>query len=453
MKSTTLTLSIIASIAIVNTSAFAETTTENQLDPIVVSSDFREKRLSQTSNSITVIGEEEIYDKASENFENVIGKTPNVNFTSGGSRAHHIQIRGIGERSQFQYPLNPSVGLNVDGMDFSNNALAVTLFDVKQIEVLKGPQGTTFGANGMAGVVNIQSNEPSEETETHLEATIGNYNTKALGAAVGGTLIENKLLGRFSIYKNTSDGFTKNTHLNRKNTNNIDELSTKAQLKWLINNDHTIDLNLIHLDVDNGYDAFSLDNSRNSHADAPGDDTQKTDAFSIKSTYQLNPKMHIISKVDWSDSDNKYSYDNDWSYAGEIIDGTEQYIGADSYTRNRKNLALDVRVISDEDGRIFNNSTNWTFGAYHQDQDQRLNRFETYSEPGYAQSKALNTKYETQSTALYGQFDTDISDKLTFISGLRAEKWKAKYHDNQLKIADYSPDEHTNVNINHDETL
>ncbi len=176
MKSKILTASIIASYALLNTPAFAEETT---LEPIVVSADFREKTLSETTNSVTVIGEEEIYDKASAAFEEVIGKAPNVNFTSGGSRAHHIQIRGIGERSQFQYPLNPSVGLNVDGMDFSNNALAVTLFDVKQIEVLKGPQGTSFGANGMAGVINVQSNEPTKETEGHVEATVGNYNTKA----------------------------------------------------------------------------------------------------------------------------------------------------------------------------------------------------------------------------------------------------------------------------------
>ncbi len=71
-----------------------------------------------------------------------------------------------------------------------NSALAVTIFDVKQIEVLRGPQGTTFGANGMAGVINVESNEPTKETEGHIEATIGDYNTQAFGAAVGGTLIE-----------------------------------------------------------------------------------------------------------------------------------------------------------------------------------------------------------------------------------------------------------------------
>ena len=69
-------MSVIASYALLSTSAFAE---EATLDPIVVSADFREAKLSETADSVTVIGEEEIYDKASAGFEEVIGKAPNVN--------------------------------------------------------------------------------------------------------------------------------------------------------------------------------------------------------------------------------------------------------------------------------------------------------------------------------------------------------------------------------------
>jgi len=434
-----LTLSIIATTAIFNSSLFALSPVppqeNNELDPIVVSADFREAKLSQTSKAVSVIGEEEIYDKASQNFEDVIGKTPNVNFSSGASRAHHIQIRGIGERSQFATPINPSVGLNVDGIDFSQSALGVTMFDVAQIEVLKGPQGTTFGSNGMAGVVNIESNKPTKETQGHIEATYGNYNTKALGVAIGGALIEDKLLGRFSIYQNQSDGFTENSHLNREDTNNIDELSTKAELKWLINDAHTIDLNLMHLDVDNGYDAFTFDNSRNSHADTPGKDTQETDAISIKSTYQINPKMHLVTKVSHSKSDLEYSYDEDWSYNGEFADNLYPYSSFDQYLRDRKQTDLDIRMVSDEDGKIFNHSTAWTIGGYYRDQDESLKRNYTYLENPYTSDYATKTK------AIYGQLDHAVTDKLTIVTGLRLEKWEADFSDSDA------------VKINTDQTL
>ena len=416
------TLSIITAIMIASPAAFAE---KINLDPVVVSSDFREHKLSQTSGAVSVISEEDIYERASDSFENLIGQTPNVNFTSGASRAHYIQIRGIGERSQFVSPVNPSVGIILDGIDMSQSALGITLFDVAQMEILKGPQGTTFGANGLAGVINIQSNAPTKETEAHIEATIGNYNTQAIGAALGGTLIKDRLLGRISLYKNSSDGFMENSFLNREDTQNIDELTLKGQLKWLVNDNHTVDLNVMHLDVDNGYDAFTFDNSRTSHADNPGTDAQKTDAFALKSTYQINSAMHAVTSLSMSKSDLEYSYDEDWSYVGEFSDDLWPYNYFDAYLRDRKQVDFDVRLISDKEGRIFSNSTDWTVGAYVRNQQEDLTR--NRLKEGVASS--FTSDYETNNLALYGQLDTAVSDRFTVVSGLRVEKWDAKYRD------------------------
>jgi outer membrane receptor protein involved in Fe transport len=379
---------------------------------------------------MTVIGESELYDKSSLAFEETIGQVPNVNFTSGASRAHYIQIRGIGERSQFTTPVNPSVGIIIDGIDFSQSALGVTLFDVKQIEVLRGPQGTTFGSNGMAGVINMQSNEPTKETTGHLEATVGNYNTKAFGAAVGGTLIEDTLLGRVSVYKNSSDGFMDNSFLNREDTQNIDELTAKAQLRWFASENHTIDLNLMHLDIDNGYDAFTFDNSRTSHADEPGKDTQKTNAFALKSTYQVNPKMHLISKISHSTSDLEYSYDEDWSYVGEFDESLWPYSSFDQYLRDRTQTDIDVRLVSDEDGRIFDGATDWTIGAYYKDFSEDMTRNYTYLDSPFG------SEYDTKSAAIYGQLDTALNNKLTLVTGLRVEDWDAEYSDTDGAVID-----------------
>jgi outer membrane receptor protein involved in Fe transport len=422
MTSKFLTLSILASSALLTTPTFAEEVT---LDPIVVSSDFREKKLSETSNTVSVIGEEELYDKSSKAFEDVVGQTPNVNFTAGASRAHYIQIRGIGERSQFISPVNPSVGIMLDGIDFSQSALGITMFDIKQIEVLKGPQGTTFGANGMAGVVNITSNEPSEELEGHVEATVGNYNTRAVGVAIGGTLIKDTLEGRLSIYKNKSDGYMKNSFLNRDDTQDIDELTIKTQLRWYQSDNHTVDFNFIHVDVDNGYDAFTLDNSRDSHADNPGKDTQKTDAFSLKSTYQVNNAMHLVSSVSYSTSDLEYSYDEDWSFAGEFAAGLFPYNYFDQYLRSRIQKDVDVRLVSDESGRIFNETTDWTVGVYYKDYSDKLTRNRTKE----GVLGVFSSQYHTKSKAIYGQLNTDLNDVLRLTTGLRIEKWESKYTD------------------------
>ena len=422
MKTKILTGSIITAYALLNTPAFAEEVT---LDPIVVSADFREQNLSQVSNSVSIIGEDVIYDKSSQSFVETIASVPNVNFSSGASKAKYIQIRGIGERSQFVTPINPSVGIMVDGVDFSQSTLGVALYDVKQIEVLRGPQGTTFGANGMAGVINVESNDPTNDANGHLEATVGNYNTKAVGLTIDAPIVEDKLLSRFSFYKNTSDGYMTNSYLGREDTNNIDELTAKAKFRWFASENHTLDLNLMHVDVNNGYDAWTLDNTRDSHSDQPGKDTQETNAFSLKSTYQVNSKAHLISSLSYSKSDMEYSYDEDWSYVGEF-DPAWEYSSFDQYLRDREQVDIDIRMVSDEEGRIFNGTTDWTVGAYYKDYSEEMTRNYTY-----LYGIPFISNYDTKNKAVYGQLDTRFTDKLTMIAGLRLEQWDATYSDSE----------------------
>ncbi|HIQ46573.1 MAG TPA: TonB-dependent receptor [Sulfurovum sp.] len=423
MTSKKLTLSFVASAALLYTPAFAEEVT---LDPIVVGADFRDKNLSKVAGSVSVIGEEKLYDKASQSFVEVLAAEPNVNFSTGASKAKFIQIRGIGERSQFVTPMNPSVGILVDGIDFSQSALGVTMYDLKQVEVLRGPQGTTFGTNGLAGVINIESNDPVNEAGGHIEATAGNYNTKAFGITVNAPIVEDKLLSRFSLYKNTSDGYMNNVFLGRDDTQNIDELSAKAKFRWFATDDHTIDLTLQHINIDNGYDAFTFDNSRNSHADQPGKDTQLTNAFALKSTYQVNPAMHLISAVSYSKSELEYSYDEDWSYVGEFDAALYPYSSFDQYLRDRKQFDADVRLVSDEAGRIFAGTTEWTIGAYYRDYSENMTRNYTYL------ASPFSTVYDTKNIALYGQLDTHFTDKLTLVTGLRLEQWDLQYTDTDL---------------------
>jgi len=419
MTTQKLTLSLMTASTILATGSFAEDVT---LDPIVVNSDFRAKKLSATSNSVTVIGEDKIYDKAPQSFAEIVGSTPNVNFSAGGSRSKYIQIRGMGERGQFETPLNPTVGLMIDGIDFSNATLGASLFDVKQIEVLRGPQGTTFGANALAGMVSVESNEPTKELEGHLEATAGNYNTRAFGAAIGGTLVEDTLLGRFSIYKNDSDGFIKNSHLNRDDTNGLDELTAKAKLKWLVSDNHTIDMTFMHINNDNGYDAFNANNTRTTESDQPGKDTQKTNAFSFKSVYKVNPAFHIESRASYSTSDIEYSYDEDWTYTGAY------YTSFDQYLRDKKQVDVDVRLVSDEDGKLFNQSTDWIFGAYYKKYESNLVRNNTYF------SAPFTSDYTAKSKAIYGQLDIQLNTQFSLVTGLRLEQWETDYSDSDNAV-------------------
>ena len=86
-----------------------------ELSPVVVNADFRPSDVETTTTSLSVIGQADIQKRAAQNLQDVLNLAPNVNLAGGGNPAHFYQIRGIGERGQFTTPINPSVGLVIDG--------------------------------------------------------------------------------------------------------------------------------------------------------------------------------------------------------------------------------------------------------------------------------------------------------------------------------------------------
>ena len=108
-----------------------------RLEEVVVTAELRPAPLLDQMGSVSVIGAEDIREREAQHLEGILNLAPNVNFAGGTSRARFFQIRGVGERSQFQEPLNPSIGLLIDGIDFSGLGGAGTLFDVQQVEILR----------------------------------------------------------------------------------------------------------------------------------------------------------------------------------------------------------------------------------------------------------------------------------------------------------------------------
>ena len=403
------------------------------LDTINITADFRPISIENSTASVSVVTDEAIDKSGADHAETLLNATPNVNTAGGSSRNRYFQIRGIGERSQFETPINPSVGLIVDGIDLSRSGGAATLFDVEQVEVVRGPQGTRYGANALAGIINIKSAEPTNRPEGKIEVGLGNYGQKSLGIAGGGPLIKNKLLGRFSLHSNSSDGYITNTFLNRDDTNNIDEMTLRGHLKWFAKDDLTVNLKYLHLDIDNGYDAFNYDSDRTTQTDEPGTDSQKTDALSLSSTWQANEKINVESSLSFSDSDLEYSFDEDWSFDGEFDASLFPYKSFDQYLRNRSNTTLETRFLSGDEGKIFGGKTDWVAGLYYSDKSEDLTRKYTFLDSDFESS------FDNKTIALYGQLDTQINDKTKLITGARVEKWDADYSDSNN--SDISVDE------------
>lgn len=416
--------------AVFATTSFA---TADTIEEIIVTADFRDGKVMEVPASLTIVGQQEIRERTAQHMEDVLNLAPNVNFATGASRGRYIQIRGIGERSQFVDPINPSVGVTIDDVDFSGIGGAATLFDVKQVEVLRGPQGTRFGANGLAGMVNIVSNDPTEVFEGRLESNLGNYDTWSLGAVASGPLSDN-LSGRLAVQQYRSDGFIENTYLGRDDTNNRDELTARGKLRWQAGEYWTLDVTGFYANIDNGYDAFSLDNTRQTLSDEPGQDQQESTATRIKATWSGNDAFVLEAIAAYSDSNMEYGYDEDWTFVGIHPWG---YSSTDNYLRKRQSTRLELRFLSQPGAELFGN-TAWVAGVYFNDRDVDLER-QFYDWILNVPNATFLSDYETENIALYGQLDSQLTERWVLTAGLRWEAFAGDYQDNQGIVA--TPDE------------
>jgi outer membrane receptor protein involved in Fe transport len=404
----------------------------DEIEEILVTAEFREAAVVDIGSSVSIIDSETIAHVEARHLEQILNLVPNVNYSSGASRGRFIQIRGIGERSQFIEPLNPSVGILIDGIDFTGIGGAATTMDLKQIEILRGPQGTLFGANALAGLINLKSNDPTSLLTGNVEASVGSDGLRSLGGVISGP-INDELGYRLAINNHQSDGYVKNDFLNRDDTNDIDELSLRGKLHWQASEELLIKLTGFYVDIDNGYDTFSLDNTRHTLSDEPGHDRQESTALAVESIWHANGNIDVVALVSYADSKLEYSFDEDWSYLG-LCTGTPcegwEYSSFDNYLRDRENITVDVRLISQEGGKLFNDSSDWVLGVYMRDQDVSLLRQYTFAAGDFT------SIFDTRNWALYGQLDTHLSDRLTLSTGLRVERRKSDYKDSDDVIHD-----------------
>ena len=228
------------------------------LEEIVVTADFRESRIEELPISVSVLDREELRATTQQHFEEAIRRVPNLNLSGEGSRARYFQLRGVGELEQYDGAPNPSIGFIVDDIDFSGLGSIATLFDIDRVEVLRGPQGTRYGANALGGLVYMRSQAPPAAFGADFEATTGSDGTYAVGAAVGGPVSET--LGvRASVHSYENDGFRDNVFLSRNDTYGRDELTARGKLAWSPRDGVRVDFSGLYVDVDNGYDAWAID--------------------------------------------------------------------------------------------------------------------------------------------------------------------------------------------------
>ena len=410
---------------------------DETLEEIVVTATLRSTSLAELPQSVTVIDRDTLQSAGVQHFEDVLSLIPDLNWAAGTSRPRFFQLRGIGEVEQYQGAPNPSVGFLIDDIDFSGVGMPATLFDTQQIEILRGPQGTAYGANALAGLISVRTVDPGTEFELNSEITGADYDTRAVGLTVGDGFAGGSAGWRLVAQQYLSDGFRHNAYLNENSTNGYDEGTLRGKLRWQLTDALRADLTLMHVNINNGYDGWSIYNTYTTYSNEPGRDAQVSNGAALRLVDSIKGVGELRSVTSTADSTITYSFDGDWGNDPFWLatTGYAPYDYFQSDNRSRRTLAEDLRLIGDPSRALFGR-LRWLAGVYAlrlTESDAQAFVWNAYDAapdggPG-AGSSGLNSKFSATNVALYGSLDADLGTRDALSVGLRLEQRQAHYTD------------------------
>lgn len=187
----------------------AAATETHGLAEIIVTAEKRSTNLQRTPIAVTALTDDTLQRQQIRALTDIASLVPGFQMGDSGGYAQ-ITVRGIGI-SNFVPLAESAVALNTNEVYVSRPiAQLAGLYDTGSIEVLRGPQGTLYGRNATAGSVNVTTTRPTRNWSGYANMSYGNYNNMRLEGAVGGPLIDDKLLFRIAGFVETRDGYGKN---------------------------------------------------------------------------------------------------------------------------------------------------------------------------------------------------------------------------------------------------
>ena len=220
----------------------AEEATAEGGDDIIVTATRREESLSNVPIAISAVSGEALANTGATDIRALNQLAPSLLVQGATSEAAFTaRVRGVGTVGE-NPGLESSVGLFIDGVYRSRTGVGLSeLGDIERVEVLRGPQGTLFGKNSTAGLINITTRKPSFDFEAKGSATYGNYDYFRIDGSVTGPITQSIAAKLDAVYLKR-DGFTKNLTPGLKDSNDRDRYLIRGQVLFQPNDDVSLRL-------------------------------------------------------------------------------------------------------------------------------------------------------------------------------------------------------------------
>lgn len=434
------------------------------LEEVVVTARQRSEKLRDVPVAVSAFTETQIEDAGIDRAGDFLALTPNVTFASSESAGvNFMTIRGISQVRNGESP----VAVVVDGVLMTDpGQFDQELFDIQQIEVLKGPQGALYGRNAIGGAINITTKPASDVPEGKVEVGAGNGSRKKVQGAVSGPLsdvLAFRLAGSYVDH----DGYIENAFLNEEVDPYTDK-TVRGRLNWQASENLSVDLRAAHSETEGGALNFVLledcgevngcfandgvfdsdaadDTSTDITAGRIGINEREIQSFSLKLDYEMDFAT-LSSITAWNDQEEFYAADAYPYDCGPTCPGSELRVfdtdfGPLALDSNQlvkvvtevETVSQELRLTSRADQRL-----RWIVGAYYLSTD-RLRLLPTEIDNGQPYSRALLTgniaidpftnqeigfadDNDNRAYAVFGQINYDLSDIWELSFALRYDR-------------------------------
>ncbi|MDF2640690.1 MAG: TonB-dependent receptor [Novosphingobium lindaniclasticum] len=384
---------------------------------IVVTARQRAENVQQVPDAVSVFSAAAIRDAGIRSIDDVTTLVPNLSLVDAqdaGTVA--INIRGIGQVRNGEAP----VALVVDGVQMtSTDSIKQALFDLDQIEVLKGPQGALYGRNAIGGAINIVTRKPTNELEGKVVLDYANGDDRRLFGSLSGALVPDLLLFRVAADYRKFDGVLHNVTLKRK-VDFVEDTNVRGRLLLTPTDRLTFDLKGAYGHLDGGAswyiplaDGHPNDTRTPIQNDFLGKSPRRITDVSLKADYRFDAftltsvtainrtKIDLIEDLDWTPL--------------SILGATQ--------LREYESFSQEIRLASPSAQAL-----RWTAGAYLLDARRRIDTVVLLSpDPtaiglppqDYLELPSARSTEDILTKAVYGQLNYDLTDQFELTLALR----------------------------------
>lgn len=381
---------------------------------VVTAARMGEADVQATPMAISALSATELSRTNEHTIEQIIGRAPSLTFSQNTGYGQ-LTIRGIGTNVVFAGS-DPSSAMYVDGVYLARPAMVLVDFlDLERVEVLRGPQGTLYGRNTVGGAVNVITKAPTNELETAVRVTAGDYGTLRAEGRVNGPIVRDRLMGSIAVLRGVQRGTVRDLDHPDHPLGGEDVTAARGQLRLVLGRRSELlvssDVNyreptpLPYAKVLAVKPGFQVDNPSDLHevrTSFRGESASLQYGASGRFTFDFGPATRLTSLTAFRKLDYRFVADGDITELNLTVSAPHEI----------QHQVSEELTLAHQDRRV-----TWIGGVFlfHEQDRQPTN----VTLPGLGVHNLLDPRVDASAHAVFGQATYHVSSRVSATAGLR----------------------------------